>query len=176
MSETQQSSFTILTLSEWMIRHHEQFDDVVFALCQIFDLPEADLVTTYVEQEIDRQARLLLIADGPTILGLAGWNWAHIDIRETELPVYLGIRRNLDIEGLRMTLVSTVKNRLKEERILSGHTHVETMLLQYHPADRDLRDLCETLGFVRDKRRNESFKTTLGASGYLRSMTAPFAP
>lgn len=175
MSETQQSSFTILTLSEWMVRHHEQFDDVVFALCQIFDLPEADLVTTYVEQEIDRQARLLLVADGPTILGIAGWNWAHIDYRATELPVYIGIRRNLDLEGLRMTLVASVMNRLKEERILSGHTQVETVLLQYHPADRDLRDLCETLGFTRDKRRNESFKTTLGAPGFLRSLTTPFS-
>lgn len=172
MSETQQSSFTIMTLAEWMTQHHDELDEIVAALCQIFDLPDADLVTTYVEMEIDNQARLLLVVDEEMVLAVAGWNWAHLDHEATELPVYLGVRRNLDVEGLRATLVTSVLNRLRQDRELTKRDDVTMALLQYHPGDRDLRDLCELLGCTRDRRRNNSFKATLGATGALRSMTA----
>lgn len=174
MSGTQQSSFVILTLAEWMNQHDDKLDEVVVALCQIYDLPDEEIVRTYVEDEIDRQARLLLIVDDQrTILAIAGWNWAQADFDSDELPVYLGIRTNVELPGVRLLLVESVINRLRMERVHSDHTTITTALLQFPPNDRALRSICDDLGYTRDERRNESFQTSLGARGYLRSMVAP---
>lgn len=174
MSGTQQSAFTIMTLAEWMNQHDDRLEEVVLALCQIYDLPHEDIVRSYVEDEIDRQARLLLIVDDQrTILAIAGWNWAHADDHSDELPVYLGIRTNVELPGVRLLLIESVVKRLRKERIHSDHTSITTALLQFRPDDRDLRSICDDLGYARDKRRNETFQASLGARGYLRSMVAP---
>lgn len=174
MPSTQQPTYAIMTLAQWMMKHHDNLDVVVAALCTIFDLPDQEIVKTYVEDEIDRQARLLLISDDrPTILGIAGWNWAHAEYPSPELPVYLGVQPSLDAPGLRLLLVETLLERLRLERTNSENLWITDALLQFPPQDRELRRVCLDLGYRRDLRRNESFNASLGANGYLRSMLAP---
>lgn len=174
MPKTQQPTFAISTLAEWMVKHQDNFDAVADALCEIFALTEREYVLVYVEDEIDRQARLLLVSDEDgAILAIAGWNWTHAEYPTPELPVYLGLTPKADWPGLRLLLIESVINRLRRERTNSDHHWVTTALLQFPPQDRELRRVCADLGFRRDRRRNESFQASLGARGYLRSMVAP---
>ena len=174
MPSTQQPTYAIMTLAQWMMKHHDDLDVVVAALCTIFDLKDQQIVQAYVEDEIDRPARLLLISDEQnTILGIAGWNWAHAEYPSPELPVYLGVLPTLDVPGLRLLLVENLLGRLRLERTNSENLWITDALLQFPPQDRELRRTCLDLGCRRDLRRNESFKASLGANGYLRSMLAP---
>ncbi len=174
MPSTQQPTYAIMTLAQWMMKHHDNLDVVVVALCEIYDLKDRDIVLAYIEEEIERQARLLLISDEQgTVLGIAGWNWAHAEHPDPELPVYLGFLPSLEVPGLRLLLVETLLTRLRKERTASEHLWIWDALLQFPSQDRELRRVCLDLGFRRDLRRNETFKTSLGARGYLRSMSAP---
>lgn len=174
MPSTQQPTYAIMTLAEWMIQHHDDVEMVVRALCQIFHLDDHDIVQIHIENEIENQARLLLVSDQQgTILGLAGWNWAHVAYPDTELPVYLGVLPNTDVPGIRLLLVEALLQRLQRERRSSDNLWVTTALLQFPPLDRELRRTCLSLGLWRDLRRNESFKASLGANGFLRSVVAP---
>lgn len=161
-----------MTLAEWMVRYHDDLDEVVLALCEIFDLPNPPAVQEYVEAELEQQARLLLIVDGQTILGLAGWNWAHADHRATVLPIYFGVRRNFGARDVRALLVTSVVGRLTEERERSERIEITSALLQFPPGDRMFRQICQDLGYGSDKRRNDMFKQRLGARGSLYSRLA----
>lgn len=167
MSSIKQSSYTVMTLAEWMNGHDDKLDAVVEALCRIFSLPNATVVQMYVEDEIEHQARLLLVVDQEQIMALARWNW--IQAHKKIMPVYLGVRPNSHDPDLHYLLVTTVIDRLRADRHRCERTDIKGILLQYSPVDRLMSRVLRDLDLPPHASRNESFKERLGTKASLRS-------
>lgn len=171
MPNTGQSSYLVMTLSEWMVHSDSDFKGVIEPLCTIFGLPDQAAVELYLEEEINLQGRLLLFVDRTEIVAVAGWRWPN---HGDHVSAYLGIRRTAHDPFLRHELVAMVIARLEEERMRSHHADITFLLLQYSPVDRQMGLACRELGCTWYRYRNTFFRKHLNARWSLRSMYLPF--
>lgn len=171
MTQTQKSSYQILSLREWMVQHNSELTDVVETLCGLFNLPDIRETEAYLEEEIELQAHFLLFIEQKEIMAVAGWRWSKMG---DHIAAYIGVRyerHNLDI---RVRIIQDVIQRLHEERLSSNHQRVGYMLLQYSTLDYMTGAAGLRCGCTRDPRVNTFFKDELGAFCRLRSIKREF--
>lgn len=170
---TKQSFYTIVTLSEWMMKHDYDLSDVVTALDEIFGLPMPEATIAYLEEEIEHQAHLFMFVEDSAIIAVAGWRWPR---RCDHVEVQFGVRGEFPDPEIRYDLVAEIISRLQRERIDAGHLQVRYALLQYSPYDRRMKRVCLDLHCAPHPKRNTFFKDHLGTDWILKSVLFPLAP
>lgn len=178
MPHTKQSSYSVMTLSQWLVHFDNDLVDVVRALCEIFGLPDGNAAYAFIAKEVELQGHLLLFGEPvtsdeqPKIVAVAGWRWTKCD---DYIAAFLGARADNSDEFLRHELIGLVIARLDQERQASKHFGVKNLILQYSPIDRQMSQACLDFGSRRYDLRNTFFRDRLGARWSLRSMILPFS-